>query len=698
MSSPKVSASTPTMPSFIDVIPSRGSRGSYLLIWLDIKSFCTCACVCKSYYLAFSMFKAAREGDKQVVKLYLQHRFSLIYTLKTLAVNSADAQPQSMLDIAIEKGYVSMLRFLLKRGALNSWTIIPPITHASGIKDPEKREKVMRLLLHAGADWISTGEGDQLALDYRKSKECKKIRELIKTAQDHILKWKRDSVSSTSKTSFTTLPLNATNHLFKLLCFEDILKMTSLCKAHCVWLSDVIKESIEHDYDRIVKYTILRQPALFHLDGGGYMLDSAVRAGKPKVVRTVLKFGIDPKWFRRSLFFEALRIQKLADRIKVMKALLLHGRVDINEIEHGKTALEYAVMNGDLPLITFLLENQASVRKGKPLANAIKNLQIEIIHLLLQADPGAVNLHDDQTGMTPLMQAAVEGHVGTLNALLAYHPDLEARDKNGYTALMHAVCKQSEGVVRALLAHTPKANIKACDNHGCGLLLHYACIRFLRNEDTLRKFKESGNNFAKFLIEQGAEIHSPTCLNTSPEVRMQLWSIVPKCLELGADPNTCDRQQRTLLMHAIQAEQVDLVDQLLRHPKIEIHAADREGKTALQYAECCQEGANPTILERVKLKVAQTPVSALPRAPEPVLAPQTISTPPSSSSSKIPPGFFARFVKVWQEAKIHLVGHSVVLLSGLSMIYMASAPFMVVAGAMASVCAAIKLYSICKQS
>jgi hypothetical protein len=106
-------------------------------------------------------------------------------------------------------------------------------------------------------------------------------------------------------------------------------------------------------------------------------------------------------------------------------------------------------------------------------------------------DRGAnVNARDDY-GYTPLMWAAQEGYIQTLEALLKRGADVNARDKAGRTALLIATVKGHQIIVKSLVAHHADPLIKA--NNGVSAL-EYA--RLYRMTALQRMMEAAGHQVA----------------------------------------------------------------------------------------------------------------------------------------------------------------------------------------------------------
>jgi ankyrin repeat protein len=104
------------------------------------------------------------------------------------------------------------------------------------------------------------------------------------------------------------------------------------------------------------------------------------------------------------------------------------------------TALECAGVFGHLPIARYLLGEGAQVNEGDGTGSPALRVACKhggrqaMVELLLEAGADAVT--PNEYSNTPLMSAAIRGHVGTIRALLAHGcGDINARNRNGRTAL-----------------------------------------------------------------------------------------------------------------------------------------------------------------------------------------------------------------------------------------------------------------------
>jgi hypothetical protein len=144
-------------------------------------------------------------------------------------------------------------------------------------------------------------------------------------------------------------------------------------------------------------------------------------------------------------------------------------------INSGRTMLHCAAIEGDVPLMDFLIGRGADmgwrdVWGASPLHAAAANGQTEAVEYLIArgADVDAKN----EAGWTPLAAAAAEGHGGTMKSLISHGADVNARDGVDlpvlYAALPHPA------LITLLVDNG--ANADAADGGGWTPLV-WACAR-----------------------------------------------------------------------------------------------------------------------------------------------------------------------------------------------------------------------------
>ncbi len=153
---------------------------------------------------------------------------------------------------------------------------------------------------------------------------------------------------------------------------------------------------------------------------------------------------------------------KLSDRDAV-RAMLKAG-ADVNTAAgDGMTALHWAAINNDVELTKLLIQARANVnvttRLGgyTPLLLAAKDGHVATVNELIRA--GADPNRATTNGTTPLMLAAASGKTESVAALLERGAQIDATETKGETALMFAAARGRTEVIRALTARG--ADVKA---------------------------------------------------------------------------------------------------------------------------------------------------------------------------------------------------------------------------------------------
>jgi len=174
--------------------------------------------------------------------------------------------------------------------------------------------------------------------------------------------------------------------------------------------------------------------------------------GRPEAVTTLLANGADPRRADDAGNTPLHHAARCAEPI--VAALLVDASADLDAVNaEGLTALGIACSNANWKIAAFLLERGArsEVEHAQPalvLAAGIADDDPAGVKLLLKHRAGV-----DATAAlrrTPLMTAALAGHVRIAEALLAAGADVDAADHRGTTALMEAARSGAVAAIHAI--------------------------------------------------------------------------------------------------------------------------------------------------------------------------------------------------------------------------------------------------------
>jgi uncharacterized protein len=213
--------------------------------------------------------------------------------------------------------------------------------------------------------------------------------------------------------------------------------------------------------------------------------------------------------------------------------------------------------------------------------------------------------------ITPLMWAALGGHVSTMKILLQRGADIARRDKNfpgeggGETALHYAARGGSVRAVELLVEH--KAVIDAVSRSGTTPLSEAV---YEKNSTTVERLLKLGANpnvvarntvsaplhcavfkndlaTIQVLLNARAKVDIPSSTGTTPlslAANEGREAIVKAFLDAGADVNAADRFGWTCLMNAVVGRKPSIVARFIM-AGADLNAVDAEGLTALAVAE-----------------------------------------------------------------------------------------------------------------
>ncbi len=336
-----------------------------------------------------------------------------------------------------------------------------------------------------------------------------------------------------------------------------------------------------------LKRTIAKFPSPnFKLDPDQYLY--AVAHGDLKTVEYVLGNGIDPNYIYPTDDFSMLEVAFQENKIPILKVLLEYGAnpdlpkisVDVNDVPTFQPRTEiYLNYIPECGNQDYEVDGEY-LRGVSPLTIAVAKNNTELVHLLLKygADP---NLKTS-AGNSILALAARRGNIEVIKSLLTHGANALVRGENDETALMTA----SADLVPFLIEIGIDINAQTYD--GDTVLMDRVCDFCYER--------------TKYLLERGAKINlqnhdGKTALmfaagfkiRASQQFIEQLKQIEN---ELRTEKNVARirdlKKRRDELAALPPPPQIDPsaeVLQLLIKSGAEINLRDKNGKTALAYAE-----------------------------------------------------------------------------------------------------------------
>ncbi|XP_029396001.1 ankyrin repeat and SAM domain-containing protein 6 isoform X3 [Mus pahari] len=186
-------------------------------------------------------------------------------------------------------------------------------------------------------------------------------------------------------------------------------------------------------------------------------LMAAVQHGHEAVVRLLMEWGADPNHTARTVGWSPLMLAALLGKLSVVQQLVEKGANPDHLGVLEKTAFEVALDRKYRDLADYLdplttVRPKTDEEKRRPdIFHALKMGDFQLVKEIADEDPNHVNLANGD-GATPLMLAAVTGHLPLVQLLVERHADMDRQDSvHGWTALMQATYHGNKEIVKYLL-------------------------------------------------------------------------------------------------------------------------------------------------------------------------------------------------------------------------------------------------------
>lgn len=177
---------------------------------------------------------------------------------------------------------------------------------------------------------------------------------------------------------------------------------------------------------------------------------------------------------------------------------------------------------------------------------------------------------------TPLIYAIEKNLLSTTSLLLDFDPSLNIRDVKKRSAIWYAIARCDENLVQVLLERG--SDIRTPDYKQFSPLRLAVAKKAPRI--TLLLLLHSDPNLRMTMLENVTVRNRLLC----QAVRASLQDFVALLIAHGADPNSRNRDGRTLLHQATENSDSGIVQQLLAYEEISVNATDRHSCTALHIA------------------------------------------------------------------------------------------------------------------
>ena len=499
----------------------------------------------------------------------------------------------SLLQLAVEKGHINIVAFLLDQGAKPF--LKAGVTNSLHIATDQGNLEIVKLLVESNIHRSSVGDEEgNTPLHHAVLHGQLSLAVYLSNVANH-------PVAQKNKKGETPLHLAAKHGHFALLKFfvdEKGCDPTASCgKVACTPLHlackcgslDIVKYlAMEKSCNLECKTYSPRKRRKVSIITGRTPLHYASYSGHVDVVSYMVVNQSCNPLCADDLGFTPLHLACQEGHLELVQFFVEHTHsIDVSSLTtvDGKSPLHLAALSGKLEIIKLLssLDNSPQQRvdsEGRTVLHyAARNGCTDIVEFLV-SEKGSSPNQPDQAGTTPLHLAAQHGKTDTVKCLLGTaHCNPSPLDENGYTPVHLAANKGQLDTVQ-LLVKEKHCSIMVRDKNG-RTPLHHACqsghegvVRFLAGHP------ECDPNCQDKSLK-ATPLHLATSFGHTEIVRY----LIEEC---GCSPMCTDKFNSTLVHRASASGQLKVMQYLVREKLCNILIKNKFGNTPLHLA--CQKG------------------------------------------------------------------------------------------------------------
>lgn len=291
----------------------------------------------------------------------------------------------------------------------------------------------------------------------------------------------------------------------------------------------------------------------------------AILSRSSNLVETFIRYGADVNFIDDD--YETPLMKAATESTAEIVQLLIDNGANVNFVETdgmGWTALMFAAGNNSSDVVRTLLLNKASVSIVDNSNNTALFFVNNADSLSLLIEAGADVHHENDSGQTPLIHAAIGGYSDVIEMLINHNANVNCKDLNGKTPLMYAAKMGKVAAITSLISNG--ANVHEIDENGETALMYAATSGSF---EAISKLIDNGAKVNGFDFKRRTALMHAVMISRDNENRdyrkYNFIETVNILMQNGACVNRIDEERFTPLSHAVSANIIEIVETLIQH-------------------------------------------------------------------------------------------------------------------------------------